>query len=375
MGILQKLGSGQGYLKAGFLGFPKSGKSYTSTLLSIATMKHFGLKGPLALYDTEGGSEYIAKMIKTLTGKQPVGCRSRSFDDLMTVAKECEKDGIQVLIVDSITHPWRELCEAYLKNVNAKRKQRGQKPRTRLEFQDWNPIKQEWGKWTQFYLNAKMHIVICGRAGYEYDFERDEETGRKELIKSGIKMKTETEFGFEPSLLMQMLREQVGNGKSFKLVHRAVVLGDRFGVLDGDTAEFKGLKDINKELAAVTKFFKPHLDQLKPEAHAPIDTEVKTGLDVDEEGNAEWHREQRERTIYAEEIKGLLTKAYPGQKSENKVKKGDLLEYAFDTRSWTKVENLHSKQLKEGLETIRTVISEEFEKSLEAKDGEEKEQD
>ena len=51
---LQSLGKGQGYLKAGFLGFPKSGKTFTSFRLAFGVRKHFGLKGRIAMFDTEG---------------------------------------------------------------------------------------------------------------------------------------------------------------------------------------------------------------------------------------------------------------------------------------------------------------------------------
>jgi hypothetical protein len=70
---------------------------------------------------------------------------------------------------------------------------------------DANPIKTIWNsRWAGKFLNSPLHFVIAGRAGYESDIEENEETHKKELTKTGIKMKTEGEFGFEPSLLIQM---------------------------------------------------------------------------------------------------------------------------------------------------------------------------
>jgi hypothetical protein len=144
-----------------------------------------------------------------------------------------------------------------------------------------------------------VHIIICGRAGYEYDMELNEETGRKELVKTGIKMKTEGEFGFEPSLLVEMEREQLPDGKGgFRLQRRGTVLGDRFGVIDGATT-----------LDPTFDFFTPHLALLKPGAHAPIDTAVKSDVGVDDEGNDGWSRERKTRTILCEEIQGELVNA------------------------------------------------------------------
>src|SRR6185503_10075486 len=115
---------------------------------------------------------------------------------------------------------------------------------------------------TDFYLNSKLHIIICGRAGFDYDYEENEETQRKELIKTGIKMKTEGEFGFEPSLLVEMeavqnLAQGGGRGKKnaapkagVSVTRRAVVLKDRFSVIDGAMTSFNtasGAKKLENE--------------------------------------------------------------------------------------------------------------------------------
>lgn len=354
MGLLQTLGQGQGYLKAGFQGFQKSGKTYTAILLAIAARQKFGSKSQIAFFDTEGGSEYVAKLVKRLTGTDLVGVRSRSFNDLLATAKEAQSAGIEFLIVDSVTHPWREVCEAYLKKVNMERAVKGLKPRTKLEFQDWNPIKNTWSQWTDFYLNSKMHIIICGRAGYDYDYEINDETGRKELIKTGTKMKTETEFGFEPSLLVEMEGEQKRNG-TIEVIHRAVVLGDRFGEMDGKTIVFKSLGDKQKELAEVAKFFAPHLNNLVPGAHAPIDTEIKTDMPVDEQGQDEWAIERKQREILAEEIKGEFVKAgLSGTGKDETKKRIELMEEIFGTTSWTYIsEKTASIKMRDGLEALR----------------------
>lgn len=356
MSILQEMGTGQGYLKAGFLGFPKGGKTYTAALLLIAVRRLFKLDAPIAMYDTETGSEYIHKMIEQLTGRRGLVARSRSFADLMAFAEEVEKGGYLAL-ADSVTHPWRELCDAYLAQVNKGLKSRNRAARTQLEFQDWAPIKERWAKFTDWYLNSKAHVVICGRAGFEYDYEEDEETGRKKLQKTGIKMKTETEFGFEPSLLIRMEREQVANG-GMKLIHRATVLGDRFSLLDGQMHDFVSQgKDHEKALAQVAKFFAPHLEALTPGAHSPVDTTLKTDMQIDEDGNSEAHRQRREHQIVIEEIQGELLRAWPGQTKEEKVAKTDVLEAVFETRSWTKIEGLPTEKLKPGLAEIRKRVA------------------
>lgn len=347
MGLLKQLGTGEAYLKAGFLGFNKSGKTRTATELAIGTRELFGLKGQIAMFDTENGSEYVAPIVLKRTGKPLMGVKSRSFDDLMTVAKECEESGISVLIVDSVTHPWRELCQAYMKTLNARLKSRNKPPKARMDIQDIMQVKELWAPWPDLYLNGKLHVIICGRAGYEWSMEENEDTGKRELVKVGVKMKVETEFGFEPSLLVEMERIQDLEGDQTVMLRRATVLGDRFGVIDGKTCN-----------NPTFEFFKPHIALLKPGEHTPVDTSIKSDVDVDEEGNPEWQREKKARVILCEEIQGVLVKHHPGQTAVDKSAKADLLEKAFGTRSWTKIEGLESHHLRFGLDHIRHSLGE-----------------
>jgi hypothetical protein len=339
---LTKLTNEAGYLKAGFLGFAKSGKSFTAAKLAIGTIKLFKLDGPVALFDSESGSNFISEMVKAETGKDLMGVRARSFDSLMQFARDCIAEKVSVAIIDSITHPWVELCDSYLAQLNDSRKAKGWAPLQKLEFAQWASIKKIWEQWPNFFLNSPLHVILCGRAGYEWEMTTNEETGRKELEKTGIKMKTEKELGFEPSLLVQMERDQVPDGHGgFKMVHIATVLGDRFNVIDGATAT-------NPDFG----FFQPHVEKLRPGAHAPVDVVSKTATGATVEGG-DWDREKKLRTILCEEVQGAIVSKYPGQSAEDKKQKADLLQLTFNTRSWTKVESMTSDQLRDGLTRLR----------------------
>jgi hypothetical protein len=348
-------GKGQGYLKAGFLGFNKSGKTYTATLMLLALHKYFGLKKPIAIFDTEASAEYVASVIREATGMNPIGCRSRSMADLMALGRTCEEGRSEILLVDSITHVWRDLCACYLDQVNKARDQMKKARRQRLEFSDWNNIKgpvSPWQTWVDFYMNSHLHIVICGRAGFEWDFQESEDalgTVHKELVKTGIRMKVESEFGFEPSLLVEMERVQVpadDNPSKFRLLHRATVLGDRSQIMDGMTAD-----------NPTGEWFMPHFSKLTPGAVNVVDTSLKTDMAVDELGDGEYVRERRERTILAEEIQAAMVAAFPGQTAAEKRAKATLLRDCFDTGSWTRVEGMSSEVLREGLTKVREWIA------------------
>lgn len=357
MSLLKPLGQGPGFLKAGFLGFTATGKTTTAALLAVAIKRHMKHEGPIAFYDTEAGSDYVLPMFRELTQQEPLGVKTRDFQELLAVGKECVDAGVSVLLVDSVTHIWRNLCDSYLAGVNQSREEMCReknwtfRPVTKLEFQDWGPVKAMWSKWTDFYLTAPLHIVICGRAGFEYEFETNDR-GKKELVKTGTKMKTESEFGFEPSLLVEM---EVGQEKTpdgeFQ-VRTAFIRKDRFNVMDGDVGRFPQQRDNELALKAVADFFAPHIAKLNPLSHTTTDTQTKP-LDVDAGGKDDWNRERDRRVILCEEIQGLLVSCVPGMGAEDKKKKADLLQKFFGTRSWTAIESTHSEKLREGLAALK----------------------
>jgi len=344
--MLKPLGQGQGYLKAGFLGFAGSGKTFTATLLALELHKMLKSKLPVAFFDTEAGAEHVNGMIKKATGMDGVAVKSRALSDLLSTANECTGGASDILIVDSITHVWREVCEAYLKELNEERAKINRRPRQRLEFQDWQHIKRKWNEWADLFLNSKLNIIICGRAGFEWEFEESENSRgqiEKNLVKVGVKMKVENEFGFEPSLLVEMERLQIENRETgkFHIVHQATVLKDRFDVMQGQSIE-----------EPPGAWFRPHLAKLVIGASNVVETEPKTPMGLDESGDAEWDRERKAREIALEEIEGEFRSNIPGQSAEDKKNKVDLLADVFGTRSWTAISQLPSHILQEGLKRL-----------------------
>lgn len=344
--MLQEIGNGQGYLKAGFLGFAGTGKTHTATLLACGLREHLKLNGKIAFFDTEGGAEYVAPMVRKLTGSNPVGVKSRSLDDLMKFGKECVEagDGVSVVIADSMSHIWDDVRKSYMATINSSRQVRGLGPRTKLEFQDWGPIKDKFAQWTEFFLNSPLHIIVCGRAGFTYDYNDNEETGKKELVKTGVKMRTEAEFGFEPSLLCEMDKEQERDGGklSSAITITATVIKDRFNQING--RQFRN---------PTFESFLPHVQCLTPGVTNVVDTKVKTIVDVDDSGDAQFARERKARAILSEEINGELTARWPGQSKEEKQAKSEALNRIFNTRSWTAIENMDSGKLRAGLASLR----------------------
>jgi hypothetical protein len=256
--------------------------------------------------------------------------KRRDFSSLLEFIRECEKEKIGAAIADSLTHVWRDLTDSYDKKL---------KRNGRLQFQDWARIKGEWRQYTDLFVNSNLHLIVCGRAGYEYDYDVNAD-GTKDLIKTGTKMKAEAEFGFEPSLVIEMERlthekDDVAKGKKkitakvgSEWIHRAHILKDRADVINGksfDAPEFK--------------HFEPHFLALNIGGeHFGVDTEKTSENRFDESGNGDWARRQKEKTICLEEIQGTMTKIWPGQSADEKKCKADFVDAVFGTRSWTKVE-------------------------------------
>ncbi len=337
MGLL-KPANGGSYLKAGIYGFAKAGKTHTAIELAIGTREFFKLDGAIAMYDSESGSDYWAARVRKATGKDMLVVKSRSLTDLLDTTNECVSMGVSVLVVDSATHVWREVCDAYLAELQRAAKAKGWRTPDRLEFQDWARLKAKWALWPDLYLNSPLHIIVCGRAGNEYEYEVDDR-GKKQLIKTGTKMKTETEFGFEPSLLVEMERDW-SNDDPPKMVNRATVVGDRFDLMNGRSCDFPTFE-----------FFKPFVELLLPSNHAPVDTAIKTEFGLDETRSDGWKREKDQREILSEKIMSAFTLAgMDGKSAEDKKNRTEAMERFWGSTSWKEIsEKTHSSVLADGL--------------------------
>ena len=322
MTLFKKAESTQAYLKAGFMGFAGSGKTFTATETAIGLVKMLRDSGhaegirPVYFLDTETGSDYVSGRFKD-AGIEMYQSKTRAFVDLIPAIKEAEAQG-SVLIIDSITHFWREFTEAYAKKRN----------RTRgLEFQDWAYLKSEWGKFTDAYINTSLHIIMCGRAGYEYDFFTND-SGKRELEKTGIKMKAETETGYEPSLL---------------------VLMERFSVIDGKTFQNPSFSD-----------FLPHIELLNLGGkQLGVESGRTSEGMIPLDGKSQWQKDREQRDIVLDEISSFFSRKLNTRKEEDRKIMLELFVKHFGTESWKKIELADLSTLRSGYDAIRLHFQEE----------------
>jgi hypothetical protein len=332
MSLLQPAKITSAYLKMGILGFQGGGKTKTAGKTAIGLYKYMQSRGidctskPVAFFDTETGSDWLIPDFQQ-AGIPLIVAKRRSFADLLVVVKEAEA-GASVLIIDSITHPWRELCESYMRK----------KQRTFLQMDDWGYLKGDhgWAKFTDLFVNSKLHIIMCGRAGYEFEDYKDD-NGKRQIEKVGTKMKTEGETGFEPSLLVLM--EQVEDLRTGKVKHRATVQKDRSTLLDGEQIDNPDFKD-----------FLPHIERLNLGGdHIGVDIEGDSQHILQTE-KRDWQPVQRK--IALGEIEEILVRHYPGQTAADKKAKAELLRTHFKA-CWAEIESVMPlEDLRRGYDTL-----------------------
>ncbi len=354
MSIFRKAENTMAFAKVGILGFAGSGKTRTASEIAIGLHKSLGSKKPVLFVDTETGSDFVLPLFQ----KHGIGMmvsKTRAFKDLAEGMREAPSLS-DILIIDSVSHFWVDIVESYRKKKNV----------ARLSFQDWGIIKPMWsGDFSTPFVTSSLHIIVCGRAGFEYDyFEGDD--GKMELYKTGTKMKAEGEFGFEPSLLIEMERiknpEATEHYKEAKtkdqkmkaakeimaereFVRMATVLKDRSDIMDGKVFYNPSYED-----------FAPHWQSINIGGeHKPLESGDSTAL-FDHEGKPEWKREKERAIIAIEEIKAEFDKTIPGNGNKEKQAKINISMLLFGTASGTALELKKATELKEGLKRLRIIL-------------------
>lgn len=330
------------FLKIGFFGATGTGKTWTATKVLSQFIAEYAKGFQLAMFDTEPSAGYVAPMVKEITGKDLLAVHSRNFADLMDFTNQVRDNGKLVAILDSATHPWRSLMADYL-DVKRSRvaSANGNKDNVRLSLKDWGPIKDTWSAFSQAYCYDPVHWCINGREGDVWETVTDEE-GNENIEKTGVKMKTEVETGYEPSILVQM---KLRDGK-----HYANVVKDRFGVLTGKISGPE--PDI--------EFFRPYIDKLNlGGSHTKMENR---NFAIKDSGGQSYEAILARRNGLLENIKDDIVLAIPGMSADDKKNKVKALRDSFGTSSWTELEKDSKKfsidSLELGREKLKSILKE-----------------
>ncbi|HCS3416771.1 TPA: hypothetical protein OQW28_004323, partial [Shigella flexneri] len=153
-----------------------------------------------------------------------------------------------------------------------------------------------------------------------YDFFEGDD-GKRQLAKTGIKMKAETETGYDPSIRIQMEKQM--NIETGQVWRTARILKDRSTRIDGQVFSNPTFKN-----------FLPHIESLNLGGEHPgIDTSRDNSELFANDGTPTWLKEKRAKEIALDEIIELLNKHHGGTSNDAKRAKADLLEKTFTSRS------------------------------------------
>lgn len=327
MSLLKEATMGTAYAKIGVFGFAGSGKTRTSFEIALGLAEKSKQKS-IAFFDTEKGSDFMIPLAKK-AGVKLFTHKGKSFKDMLAFLKEAQGAGIEAIVIDSISHIWRDLCDSYLKT----------KGRKYFTMMDWGILKGQWKDYTDIYINSPMHILMLGRAGNEYDTNINDDTGKQEMVKSGTKMKVEGETGFEPDLLIEMERIETKNG----IINRAWIVKDRTDTLNGKQID-------NPKFLS----FKPFFDFLNIGGeHSGVSQESTTSEIFDK---PDWSYEERKKRkeISIEGIQEALTLGdMEGRSAEATKKRTEMLVKHFGGSGKTHIENLQLNDLENGLHNLK----------------------
>lgn len=328
MSMLIKASNKMAYGKVGIYGEAGSGKSRTAAEIAIGLIKTYKLDKPIGVFDTEPAWGFLLPLIKKAGLPEPyVYDSSHSFTDMMSWTREAIP-ACSVLVVDSITHIWKNLQKSRLEKINEGRKRSNRKPIASLEFQHWGPVKEVWAEFTDLFLSSRVHFIVCGRAASVYEYQdKDDGSGKKELITVGTKMATEKEMGYEPSLLIEMFRDIQDD----EVINTAFVQKDRADKLNGQQIPFPDFRKLKAHFQALN-IGGEHFGSMR-------ERDSKDAFN--DEGEDNFSAELRRRDVALDEIKEELLRHHGhGMDAGTKAAKAKTLEEVAGTRSWEKLASM-----------------------------------
>ena len=344
------LGNTKPFLKLNFFGMAGTGKTYTSALVAIGLHKRIESKKPVIIFDTETSSKFLKGVFDE--AKIPVLVKeSRSLADLKETMRCCREGASDILFIDSISHIWENFLQSYMEKKN----------RTFLQFQDWGVIKPTWRReFSDPFVRDSYHCLMTGRAGYEYANEINEDTGKRELIKSGVKEKVEGETAYEPDILVYMEAIKEMQGTSVKrMIRQGTIIKDRSTILDGKCFE------------------NPNYDTFAPAIETILSNPTKqpTYAEVDAASLVKTEEDKREyfkqKDIALDRIKAYLDTIYPGSSAEMKKNKQEICNCAFGRTdvpiTWLEIEDRSKDELNEAFEAMREFVKAKTELADEGK--------
>lgn len=322
------------FIKVSFGGFAGSGKTRTATEFIVGCYKLMKCDKPVLLIDNEKGSRFLIPIFKQ-SGIQVLVKETVSLADIHIAFDLLNSGQISFLFIDSLSKVWYQYVKDYKKANN----------KTFMTLQDWGKILPAWQEsFADKFVALNGSCIFTGRGGYTYDMEENEETKKKEFVKSGVKMKMAGETPFEPdvNIWMEMQQEIDINGKP-DVWREAIVLKDRSSLIDGKTFKNPTFKDFEPVVKYLISTEKGAVAKTTDNKNlAPVDS---------------YPDRKERREILLEKITAEFEKRQFGTSKEDKANKVIIVERVFGTTSWEEVSKKKIDDLENGLSRTIEILN------------------
>ena len=191
MAGFQKAEKKKSFLRLGIAAPSGGGKTYTALRIAMGIANKTG--GKIAFIDTEKGSAslYADKFgFDVLEIGKPY-----QVDKYLDGIKQAEDAGYSVLVIDSMTHGWKQIVEEVELLSNTKYKGNS--------YRAWGDLKgtPQYEKWVEAMLSFKGHIIMTSRSKTEYAQEKQD--GKTVISKVGLGIQNRGDFEYECTMFME----------------------------------------------------------------------------------------------------------------------------------------------------------------------------
>lgn len=199
--MLRKATRSKAKIRLGLSAVSGGGKTYSAILIAKGLAK--GDLSKVAIIDTENGSADLYAHLgdyNVLTLKPPY-----TPERYVESIKTCEDAGMEVIIIDSITHEWNG--KGGILEIHSSM--------TGNSFTNWSTLTPRHQKFIDAILTSSSHVITTVRRKQDYDLSKDS-NGKTKVEKAGLK--EETREGFEYELTANL---------ELDIKHNATALKDR----------------------------------------------------------------------------------------------------------------------------------------------------
>ena len=213
---LRKSNRRQAKIKMALQGPAGSGKTYSSLLIAKGLVN--GNLEKVAVIDSEKGS---SDLYANLGNYNVVVLDNFSPETYMQAIELCEKEGMEVIIIDSITHAWEFLLD-YHGSLSGN------------SFTNWNKITPRQRAFIDKILSSSAHIIATMRT--KQDYVLNQKDGKYVPEKVGLKAVQRDGVEYEFTLILDL-----------DIKHYASSSKDRTGLFM-DKPEFKITSGVGKQI-------------------------------------------------------------------------------------------------------------------------------